>query len=131
MADVGLAGIVALHPSLQSLHRGAGQLTGLFLDFSDGFGDLVHVAPDTDEHGLFEPDRSFAELVVFRAVVSLLVFGKLFLGVNGLEGARAEGLFEEGFLIQRRVSTRSGNAFRLESLQETRAWQPGKMRAVI
>ena len=98
------------------------QRAGLALDFADRLGDLVHIFPGAEKHGLREPDGFFAQLVICWAVIAIHPFGELLARIDRAIRTGIDGVFQERFLVQRRISARTGNTLGLKSLKKAAAF---------
>src|SRR5579871_5524836 len=96
------------------------------MDLPHGFGDLIHIAPWTEQHGLRKPYRFLAQLIVHRALVPLQPAIQLLCRINGTVAARIESVLEKWFFIERRVTARARNALGFQRFEELGARQVGE-----
>src|SRR5215467_7518512 len=92
------------------------QFVGVRLYFANGFGYLVHVTATGQQHSLGKPNALLAKLIVCRARDPVPVSGERALIINPSKRARRQRVIQKRLLIQRRVSTRTRDSLRGESL---------------
>src|SRR6185437_7757325 len=107
------------------------QFRRVLLYLTHCFDDLVHIRAWAEQHGLREPDRFGAELVVFRTRNPLRIAVQIAAAERTFEAAQAGQVLDERLLIQGPVAGGGRYALGIERLDELVAAQPVEALRIV
>jgi hypothetical protein len=95
------------------------QLGSISLDFRESFNHVIHIAFRADQYLLGHVHARGAEFIIVGTVILLPVFVQAFLAIYSAEPPGIQIVFDEGFLVEGRITGANGDALGVQCLDES------------